>query len=77
MTHEEITKIAETWFEWPDDRRECVTYTSAMLFARAMYEQGQAVEREKYADLIAGAKAVGLQPCVVGTRTVWQKKRGK
>ena len=47
MTFEEIKAIAETWFEWPDERRDLVTYASAMLFAHDMYERGQAVERER------------------------------
>jgi len=47
MTIDEIKAVAEMWMEWPDERREYVTYTSAMLFARDMYEAGQAVERER------------------------------
>lgn len=52
MTLAEIKEIAETWFEWPEEKREQVTYTSAMLFARDMYERGQQAEREKYQELI-------------------------
>lgn len=58
MTLEEIKAIAETWFDWPEEDRHYVTYTSAMLFARDMYEQGQRVEREKHQELIAAAEAV-------------------
>lgn len=47
MTYEETKAIAETWFEWPGERRDLVTYTSAMLFAHDMYERGQATERER------------------------------
>ena len=57
MTLEEIKAIAETWFDWPEEKREQVTYTSCLLFAREMYERGQA-EREKYQELIAAAEAV-------------------
>lgn len=53
MTIEEIQEIAETWFEWPDDHREYVTYTSTILFARAMYERGQAAERERIKEIVA------------------------
>lgn len=45
MTLEEIKEIAETWFEWDTERRDFTTYFSAMLFARDMYERGQAAER--------------------------------
>lgn len=48
MTLEEIKETAETWFEWPDDRRKYVTYTSAMLFARDM----QKAERERIKKII-------------------------
>ena len=47
MTLEKIKEIAETWFEWPTERRETFTYTSALLFARDMYERGQTAERER------------------------------
>ena len=47
MTFEEIKAVAETWFEWDTDRRDYTTYTSAMLFARDMYERGQAAERQR------------------------------
>ena len=52
MTYEEIKAIAETWFEWPDERRDFVTYTSAMLFAHDMYERGQAAERERIKQIV-------------------------
>lgn len=58
MTLEEIKAIAETWFDWPEEDRCHITYTSAMLFARDMYERGQKAEREKYQELIAAAEAV-------------------
>ena len=52
MTLEEIKAIAETWFEWPEEDRCHVTYTSAMLFARDMYERGQQAERERIKNII-------------------------
>ena len=52
MTFEETQEIAETWFEWPDERREYVTYTSTILFARAMYERGQQAERERIKQIV-------------------------
>lgn len=52
MTLEKIKEIAETWFEWPNERREYVTYTSTILFARAMYERGQAAERERIKEIV-------------------------
>jgi len=33
MTRDEIKAKAEEFFEWPDERRDVVTYTSALLFA--------------------------------------------
>lgn len=53
MTLEEIKTIADTWFEWPNERREYVTYTSTILFARAMYERGQQAERDRIAEQAA------------------------
>lgn len=61
MTIEEIQEIAETWFEWPDDRREYVTYTSTILFARAMYERGQAAERERIKEIVAECLWIGQE----------------
>ncbi len=58
MTFEEIKTIAETWFEWDSERRDYVTYTSAMLFARDMLEQGQTAERERMQAVIEAAQAV-------------------
>lgn len=58
MTLEDIKEIAETWFEWPNERREYVTYTSTILFARAMYERGQDAEQKKSAKLIEKAEEV-------------------
>jgi hypothetical protein len=52
MTIEEIKSIAGTWFEWPSDDRYHVTYTSAMLFARDMYQLGQKAERERIKQII-------------------------
>ena len=52
MTFEEIKAVAETWFEWDTDQRDYTTYTSAMLFARDMYERGQAAERERIKQII-------------------------
>ena len=52
MTLEEIKEIAETWFEWPEEDRCHVTYTSAILFARDMYERGQKAERERIGYLL-------------------------
>lgn len=46
MTLEDIKEIAETWFEWPNERREYVTYTSAMLFALDM-QQSDVIDRIK------------------------------
>jgi len=57
MTFEEIKEIAETWFEWPDERRDLLTYTSALLFARDMYERGQAAERERLQPVIDALQA--------------------
>lgn len=34
MTIEEIEKQAEQFFEWPGEKTDVVTYTSALLFAR-------------------------------------------
>ncbi len=47
MTFDEIKTIAETWFEWDDNRREVITYTSTLLFAQAMYQRGQLAERDR------------------------------
>ena len=33
MTRDEIKAKAEEFFKWPDERRDVVTYTSALLFA--------------------------------------------
>jgi len=33
MTLDEIKAKADTFFDWPSDKRDSVTYTSAMLFA--------------------------------------------
>ena len=66
MTLEEIKAIAETWFDWPEEDRCHVTYTSAMLFARDMYERGQKAERERYQELIAAAEAVVMTQAIYG-----------
>ncbi len=58
MTFDEIKTIADDWFEWPEESREGVTYTSCILFAGDMYQRGQQTEREKYQELIAAAEAV-------------------
>lgn len=34
MTLDQITRMADMFFEWDSDKRETVTYTSALLFAR-------------------------------------------
>ena len=52
MILKEIKEIAKTWFEWPNERREYVTYTSAILFALAMYERGQTAERERIKQIV-------------------------
>ena len=66
MTLEEIKAIAETWFDWPEEDRCHITYTSAMLFARDMYERGQKAEREKYPELIAAAEAAAMTQAIYG-----------
>ena len=42
MTHDEIKKEAESFFEWPSDKRtDIVTLTSCLLFAQHCVEKSQ------------------------------------
>ena len=40
MTFDEMKAKADAFFEWPSDKRDYVTTTSAVLFALAMYQAG-------------------------------------
>lgn len=42
MTFDEIMAEADKFFEWPDDSRDVVTLTSAVLFAQQIAEKAAA-----------------------------------
>ena len=48
----DIKEKAEDHLEWPDSKRELVTYTSAMLFAWKIKQDATEELRNEIADLI-------------------------
>ena len=56
MTLEEAKERAEQFFDWPSDKRETVTYTSALLFAMECVKEAGEYERGRAAGMESAAK---------------------
>ena len=51
MTLEEIKQRADDFFNWPTERRDFITYTSAMIFAQKCADEAAANAEKRIIEL--------------------------